>query len=134
MITAVTDPQYISQILELAKRALPNQWQGLEPKLYKALNSPDDIILADVENGVLLGYLLASVIIWTGEKAILIVSCAAEKGRIPLSMQKEILTRLEEGARSEGIKKILGFTRRNPRAFERYGFKPISTIIARDVT
>jgi hypothetical protein len=134
MISILRDYRYIPQILELAKEELPDKWQHLEPLLYRAIGSKTEVVFVDIREGWVCGYLLASLLSWSGEPVVFISSIAIKKSTFDNKTKEIAMALVDEWGKALGARKILGFTQRKPDAFiKRYNFKFAGNIIIRDI-
>lgn len=123
----ITDDD-IEKIKVLLHKHLPLQATNLEAFVYAEKVTKDIFILVD-RNGIdIQGVLIAALAKWNGEAIAQIYATICTNG------PANGLDILKAWAKERGAKKILAFTRRNPRAFERkFGFKCLSHVIGLEV-
>lgn len=119
----------IPLIVQFLEKHFPGKGSLYEPYLWKAIANPDMFVLVGEDReGSIWGVLIASYSLWNGQRVAQVHTCVTTRA------YKEGLLALQEWAKLKGIPKIIGFTTRNPRLFERkYGFKCLSHVIGLDI-
>lgn len=133
MIYAARNIFLIPKILALAK-VLETDPAALETVLIRSLGRKDAILYVDEKEGVLNGFILATVEEFEGADAAFIQSCVIKPDGNEKNVGHELLTRVRRWAAEQKVSDIYFMTRRNPKAFQRkYNFRYHSTVLKRRV-
>ena len=132
MITKMKTTKHIPAIMRLAEEKIPGATALLEYQLYRSIGSLTDLVLLDVRDEKLFGFLLAVVSYTSEGPQVSINSCVSNKGS--LMANRGALGMVDSWAQRLGISRMRAITTRNPGAFEkRYGFSLKSYVIVRDI-
>lgn len=133
MIYALKNVLLIPKILELSK-VLDTDPQALSNVLIKSLGRKDAALYVDEKDGVLDGFILATIEEFDGKDAAFIQSCVIKPEGNEKNIGHELLTRIRRWAAEQGATEIYFMTRRNPQAFQRkYNFRYHATVLKRRV-
>lgn len=134
MLTILKHPKYIPQILELARRLLPDRWQGMEPLLYRAIGSTTYLVLINLIQDRVTGYMILSQTMWNNDIVVLVSSVAVEEHSMSFREKLLAFRLANDWARITGATKFLAFTQRDPKLFtRRFGFRFAGSIITKEV-
>jgi N-acetylglutamate synthase-like GNAT family acetyltransferase len=133
MIYQLRNVLLIPKILDLAK-ALDTDPKALETALIRSLGRKDAILFVDEKDGVLDGFILATVEEFESKDAAFIQSCVVQPTTNEKNVCHELLARVRRWAADQGITEMYFMTKRNHKAFQRkYNFRYHATVLKRRV-
>ena len=132
MIQEVRNPLLLPDILKLAEFVPDTPIAALEKMLINGMSSKDAKIIIHKKYDTVTSFIYASIEEFRGQDSIFIQSCYITPENDNIG--HEFLARMRTWAKERGIKNLIMITRRSHEGFERkYHFKPVSTIMQREV-
>lgn len=135
MILPFDNPLLIPKLIKLAEEVPDTPLNKLKRFMFLTLNKPDTKAYVDSHDGVIRGFIYASIEEFDGEKCVFIQFCVIKPCEEDKYIGFELLTKMKSWAQENKITQIYFSTSRDPKAFIRkYHFEFHSTILKLDLT
>lgn len=136
MIIHVEGPlPYFPKILSMSTGVKNVDGETLRPLLYETMKREDGLILVSVKDGVVGGFIIATVENWQGEDVVFIQLCVINPDHLEKYTGFTLLAEVRLFAKDKGLKTIMMSTPRSPKGYMRkYKFSLEGYILKRSVT
>ena len=135
MILEFDNPLLIPKLIKLAEEVPNTPLDKLRRFMFLTLNRPNTKAYVDSQDGVIRGFIYASIEEFCGDDCIFIQFCVIKPCNDDKYIGFELLNKMKVWAREKGINDIYFSTTRNPEAFIRkYHFELHSTILMLDLS
>ncbi|MFH1318319.1 MAG: hypothetical protein ABIH71_04835 [Candidatus Omnitrophota bacterium] len=135
MITIFDNPLMIPKLIKLAEEVPNTPLDKLKKFMFATLNKPNTKAYIDIHDGVIRGFMYASIEEWDGDKCVFIQFCVLKPCEEDKYICFEMLTKMKLWAKQNDITQIYFATQRNPEAFcRKYKFEFHSTILKLDIS
>jgi N-acetylglutamate synthase-like GNAT family acetyltransferase len=135
MIIEFDNPLLIPKLIKLAE-AVPNTpLEKLKRFMFLTINKPNSKAYVDIHDGVIRGFIYASLEEFDGESCVFIQFCVIKPCEEEKHIGFELLTKMKLWAQENKVTQIYFSTARNPAAFVRkYHFEHYGSILKLDLT
>jgi N-acetylglutamate synthase-like GNAT family acetyltransferase len=129
------NPLFIPKLIKLAEEVPNTPLDKLKRFMFLTLNQPNTKSYMDMHDGVIRGFIYASIEEFEGDRCVFIQFCVLKPCQEDKYIGFELLTKMKLWAKENKITQIYFSTARNPEAFIRkYHFEFYSTILKLDLT
>lgn len=135
MVMEFTNLLFIPKLVKLAEEVPNTPTEKLKHFMFMTLNQPNTKAYMDMRDGIINGFIYASIEEFAGERCVFIQFCIVKPNANEKYTVFEMLTKMKLWALDNNITQIYFGTERDPKAWERkYHFKLHSYIMKLDLT
>lgn len=135
MILLFDNPLLIPKLIKLAEVVPNTPLEKLRKFMFLTINKPGTRAYVDMHDGVIRGFIYASIEEFDGEGCVFIQFCVVKPCDNEKNIGFELLDKMKQWAKENNISQIYLSTARDPKGFIRkYHFEFYSSILRLDLT